>query len=228
MVDFDDEKVLGFVNGVLSEHKSADRISEILNIHKVDEATGEYVKVGFRPLLNGDIFEKDEGEVHLHSHVYGLGRSIALGELSYFVKQLENHDNVIHTNQKLQDLKIKKLQDILDEFDEPIIISSEKKYELIKIKEWYDWFIMESKEEMFFGKEWHIISSKLLGDSIWVMNKYDCIWSYVTFMNQYTKTRERVNIEINETNNNKVDALLHSTVLMLINKDAKMRKINLI
>jgi len=227
MTELDDKKCLEFTEGTLAEYYSSNRIIKMLDFKEDTDmnSNGNFVKIGLRPQLEREIFEAQTGAIYVSSHVIGLGRSIVLGEIQYFVNKLNEITNVTTENVKTDELEPKSLIKRLVGIQDSIIVSSEKVYDLIIKKEWRKFFLFIDGNKKFIGHSWYVISSKTLGHNIWIVDKSNLIWTYKLFDNPYTKKKEKLFIEINP--GSIVDVLLYSSVRFYIHETDPIHKIQL-
>lgn len=232
MNQLDKERFAVFTRELLNEYNNSNRIIEILNncIHTVEDTASDndFIKIGLRPQLERKIFEEQTGDVYTHPYVIGLGTSVALGEIRYFVKKLEEYPNISKINVKKDELNPKLIKARLDSTLNQIIVSSEDFYDFAINKEWFKYFDFGEGVGVtrFNDTPWYIISSKTLGHAIWILAKSDINWTYKLFYNEYTKEKEKLFIKISDKGT-KVDVLFYSSVRFYIKEGSKIYNIQL-
>lgn len=229
----DEEKWTEFNIELVKEYNESNEIKKMLkeNVKRIEHNTSnnDFIKIGFRPQLEREILEVETGGVRTHPYVLGFGRVIALGEIKYFVKELERIDVETESVEK-DKLKPKNIIEHLKSNQNKMIVSSEDIFDFTMTREWgkYFDFGFGLDDLKFYKKPLHTISSKTLGHAIYIINISDLDWTYKEFYNEYSKEKETIFISKNEDNRETVDVLFYSLVKFLIVRTEEIHKIQLV
>ena len=177
MEEFDEERIFKFVKGIIDEHYKHIRLHKFMVVEPLHEAEHirgfeeiGYKDVGFKVELNHDMFQSITGSTYLSPVVMGIGRTIALGELHYFLNELNSLKDINYKNIQKNDFSPKNILEAITDFEEPIILSSIMRHSIFSIDEIVNFFEFKDGVQSFAEIPWHHIPSQFIDEKIFIID----------------------------------------------------------
>jgi hypothetical protein len=212
MNDLDPNLKKEFVEETIKEYISSLRVTEYLKNVPVDEehAGEEFKQIGLRTKVEADVFSPHTGKVYVSPHVIGLGRAVAIGENDYFIVGIIEDPKISREQLKKSDFTPDKLIETIADMRARIFLPVRLKFELFRDKKWRGRLNFNERTLKFDTYPVFSVSDKVINNKIIILDELAAIWKYVLFENKITGGKERLDINIGDTVDGKVDVIVRS------------------
>lgn len=227
--DLDETRIKEFVYKTLEEYNKSllvDKYVENIPV-KENQMDHDFKQVGMNGLLERNFFLPQFGSTYIAPQIIGLGRGIALGEAEYFVNRILEDRKIIKNLEKKESFTLNKLIKLApNSTDTILIIHPRLFFKWLKDPTWGITKITEGSRiaDIFPCYKY---SSRSLNDKIIAIDKLAASLTYVEFLNDFTKSKGRLDITIKLRNSSQVFLSVRSLIKLHIHDATRIKIIEL-
>lgn len=213
------EQIPEFTSRAMKEYSESIKVDKFAKNIAIGEnyERDDFFQIGIRHLMDNDIFDPKSNVV---PYVFGLARSVTLGEVKYFVDNLLKTEDIDIIQHKEEEITPELIFSLIGDWNAAIITSVDIKFNIwLRKNKWYSYirYPEVGKNAVFsknypFSKEYPIfpIPQKLIESidrKIIIYDRDQIIWKFVEFKNEILDKTDRLNVIINDAPNDKKDEL---------------------
>jgi hypothetical protein len=215
------DKMKQFNELTLKEYNQDLIIEKIVKVELVKETDGSFIQLGLRPLVEDDIFRKFK-DVEVYPNLPGLGRHIAIGERDFLIKNILDNKKI--KRKILNKEKLLNFPSSAYEFSKATILISLDFF--VELSQKLAHRIKYEKGKTILDNNYNLdfIPGEMMKNKIIIISPNAILWQKEKFFNEFTKTEEKIDIQINSASANKADILVRS-VNKIKNIDPELIKI---
>ena len=202
---YDQEKINLFQIRTLEDYNNNLRVEKICNVRLVNKTDKDFIQIGWRPLIDEDIFLPD---ANVSPYLPGLGMEVAIGEENMLIMNLLDNKKIERT--KMGNEKLLDFPSYAFEFNNANILISLKFFIRIckdlmhRIEYTNNGIVLDSRYNLIF------IPEKTLDNKIIILDKDAVLWEKEIFPNEFTDKDETLDIKIAQRTDWKVDITVRS------------------
>ncbi len=227
----DNNRITEFIKKTIENYEYNQRINNFIEKIQEENTDGTFVRIGLRPLVKREMFLPQKGDVYIASEIFGLGHSIAVGEINYFIKEILNNKEIRKIKIKKKEFNPDSLSEILNELKGVITIfqDSGNNVDLLNNPIWKNNLGYKGRTLQFNSYPVINIGGDLLKNKIILFDKLSSIWINVMFRNRKANIISPLNIQIGSLrNDSEVDVLVNSLVKLKIHEPNQIKIIELV
>lgn len=203
-----------FTKNTIDEYNKTIRINKFTKNNPIAENVERenYIQIGLRHLIEQEVFDPT---TDVYPGIFGLTRSIILGEVHFFISKILENPDIDPIDVKKKNIHPKYLVETVNNWNASIAVSVDFFYQYwLKQKKWWKFIKWDKRDPLLIGiYPMFTIPQKLVNEiknKIIIYDNKKNVWNYVNFHNEMLNRTERLQVTIGELQNNKRDVLIRT------------------